>query len=293
MAESLGCSSAQRNVSGLVILDFGQPAVDPDNTSISGTFLLGRNAAFSSTTEIAYYTKRFIYGYMNPSCRPSLFPPYITVTIGTNNLTYTNGVMNDTANAQAHGQQWAQVVNEVSTWVMTSGVNLFLTVAGGTDTEIEWNVPTTTLSWARGYSSLATRPYYNYGSCEGCPPYTPSNGMENDWTIEDVYSTSWGVPSALPFPQIYAEDGSSAEQWHQVSAFSYNRPGFSHMLITGVLTEHGACHSNPIRLDFCQRMAVDNTPSAGWIQLWQALNWDPTRRTLQDLLLLNDITWDR
>ncbi len=266
--------------SGIVILEFGKPAA---KGTLSGTILpedLSGN--FYPLSKVAAAVENFADGYYNGG-QPVGLPQPITIAIGTSNYKVgSTDVMTNASTAYDHGQAWAQMVNQVDTYVYTKGYSSLIRIAGASDMEIDWNDPDKTTAWANGFNAAAiSHRYYNFGDCAGCP-----YNMSSPWTYTDVYRISWGIQAALPFPQIYTTDAGWARQWQQVELLTRNSVPYGRMTIAGSLTQRGSCITHP-----CDPIK-DNSPSTGWVQLWQALNFDPLGRTAQALDWASDITYN-
>jgi hypothetical protein len=104
--------------------------------------------------------------------------------------------------------------------------------------------------------------------------------------MEDVWWVAWGSRSAWPLPEIYTNSGSQAQQWYELSLYSYRRHGRP-MTVAGVLSQRRACRQSTT--DPCT--GINNTPSRAWSQLWGLLNRD--RRTAQTIRWATDIGYDR
>jgi hypothetical protein len=270
---------------GPVILFFGQAWFDE---SSYGTRLTDEDATYVTTSEIEIAVHRFLLGYSDSSCISNYVQvPFLYLVLATSNYfsgTGTNHVTYD------HGQAWASLVDDVSTWIGEESMGGMAEVWGGIDAEVSWNFPVDTESWTNGYADIEGPPYVNVGDAAGCPTtdttetaaecvpsdsalYSPEDCEATPypcWLQSDLFYISWGQVAAYPFPQIYREDGSQAEQWQQISLYgvlnSYGRMGFK-----GALTQHQACADNAGTDDACAP-GIDNCPDAGFQQLWEALN---------------------
>ncbi len=174
------------------------------------------------------------------------------------------------------------MVNNVGVYIQLQNYYNRMTIAGAMDIEPDFGPPGPARSWAEGYNSVHNYDYFNFGSCDGCPfsgclSCTP---LKN-WTLDDIVYVSWGVPSAWPLPEIYATDGSLADQWYRVSLRAATNWG-GRMNIRGSMTQWQACQGQS-----CP--GTDNTPATGWGQLAQWLNLDS--RTAQFLEWSTDISW--
>jgi hypothetical protein len=157
-----------------------------------------------------------------------------------------------------------------------------LAVFGGNDIEMSWNTPALTKAWVEGYALATSRPFINFGTCDGCPTTgNPTQQPNNGWTVEDVWQVN-GPAYVIPFPEIYLRNGVNADQWYRMSLYGALNKG-GKLNFGGLLTQWQACQDRGT----CN--ATDNTPQQGWQQLQSALNADP--RTAMPLLPPSDITW--
>lgn len=142
--------------------------------------------------------------------------------------------------------------------------------------------PGPTRSWAQGYGSTFVYPsfYFNFGSCDGCPiTPCPTCVLTQTWTIADVWYVSISG-AAYPLPEIY--NATNATQWYQMSLYSFTNHNYP-LFFKGALTDYGACQQR----GGCA--GSDNTPSAGYSELYSAINADP--KTAQSLPWSTDIQW--
>ncbi len=258
---SLGSSMGNTYTTGVIILDFGQPNYA---NSTYGTNLFYPGNPFASTDQIKNAVEAFLVGYYYNS--PS--SAYVNVAIATNNY----GNLADYYN---HGQAWANMVNNVESWTSLWGYSSKLLVKGSSDMEPAWNTAPTTRSWADGYASAYTMPYYDVGSCDSCPSTAcPTCQIANGWSKDDLWYVAYGVAPAYPLPAIYATSGVHADQWYRMSLYAQTNHTYA-MLFPGTATQSQAC---------AQKGCPDNlknTPGLGWGQLVQWLNTNPvTARTL-------------
>jgi hypothetical protein len=262
-----GCSEGTANQNGVIVLDFGQPWVQSATYGV----LLFNGQGFRTTTQVKEAAIAFLSGYWDCSSAEA----NLTLGIGTNNYgAYTT---------QGSGQAWAQMVNAVDAWIKTPPTyESKLAVAGANDIET-WNTVTASRAWVIGYDSVNNRPYYNYGSCDGCPYKNhPEWNPNNNWTKEDFWYVSWGAEPAWPLPEIYNTLGTHAYQWQYLSLYAYTNHGMA-MKILGAFTQWQACQGRSCN-------GIDNTPTAGWSQLSNALNSDS--RTAQWVQWSTDIKRD-
>jgi hypothetical protein len=109
------------------------------------------------------------------------------------------------------------------------------------------------------------------------------------WQVWQVAYVSYDAGRVLPLPQIYRPDGEMALNWLSIADFvnnarlnpqtgagGRNPAGPRKMILRGSLTQKGSCdqgNSCVIRDSHGHVIArFDNTPAAGWTQLYDALN---------------------
>lgn len=254
----------------IVVLDFGRPL---HRGHLFGTSLFGKG--FRSTSSIGSAVEAYAQGYSE--CSRGVPNAHLQLAVGTSNYgRYGPRV------SYWHGRAWGAMVNATAEWVRVHGYGDRVGIAGANDIELGWNGPSLTRRWVQGYGSTAGFPYYDYGDAAGCPPRGTCIG---GWTVEDVWYVAWGAPRALPLPEIYAPNGSSAHEWQRLSLYAYTHHG-SRLHIAGVMSQHRACWQSS---DPCWGM--NNSPSRAYSLLWTALNADP--RTAQDLRWSTDVLWNR
>ena len=267
---AMGCESGRNGEGGTIILDFGQP----QQVGFGYGTLIFDYTTLASTSAIAEAAKSFLRGFAD--CAPA--SAMLNLAIGTSNF---KGATNF-----AHGAAWAQMVNGLQT-SLTGTVAARFAFFGANDIEPSWNTATDTRNWVQGYASAALRPYFNYGSCDGCPSaqfpsWTPNNG----WSLDDIWFVSGSTSIVRPFPEIYATNGIHARQWQWVSLYAQQQKG-QRMNFAGALTQWQACQETaPTE---CKDDGLDNLPKQGWQQMQDALASDP--RTAQPLPPPSDISW--
>jgi hypothetical protein len=274
---AMGCAAGRAGERGTVILAFGQPWVE---NGIYGVIYYRRPGyPFASTQVIAEATKAFLRGYWE--CAPP--DATLNLAVGTNNY---RGATLQLDTSRAHGQAWGQMIGQLHTWLENEappGVRGRLAVFGGNDIEMSWNTPALTKAWVEGYVQATSRPFINFGTCDGCPTTgNPTQRPNNGWTVEDVWQVN-GPSYVIPFPEIYLRNGVNADQWYRMSLYGALNKG-SKLNFGGLLTQWQACQDRGT----CGGL-TDNTPQQGWQQLQSALNADP--RTAMPLPPPSDITW--
>jgi hypothetical protein len=253
--DSEGCQ--QTNESGVIVLAFGQPWFDGTNY---GTTIFGSNT-FRSVSTIETAVKEWLNGYW--VCGGS---GVVSLAIGTSNYRGST--------TYGHGQAWAQMVNRIENWIVSPpSWGSRESVHGADDIELDWNSVSNSRAWIQGYSDVGGT-YYDTGDAAGCPPF---GGCDNGWTLEDVWYKSWGALPAYPVPEIYNTDGSTAQEWYQVSLYGYTHHGGA-VPILATLTQWAAAGN-----------CCTNQPAQGWQQMYDALNSDS--RTANYIQYSTDITW--
>jgi hypothetical protein len=267
---AMGCESGAAGEQGTIILAFGQAWMQ-DN--MYGVIYYRSDFPFASTAAVAEATKGFLRGYWE--CAPG--DAQLNLAVGTNNYKGATGY--------AHGQAWAQMVNQLHGWLQSNappGVKERIAVFGGNDIEMSWNTPALTRDWVNGYALATARPFVNFGSCDGCPTTgSPDRQPNNGWTVDDVWFVNREVV-AIPFPEIYLRSGVNADQWYRMSLYAAQQKG-SKLAFGGLLTQRQACQ------DVGGCAGTDNTPAQGWGQLQDAIDADA--RTAMTLPPPSDITW--
>lgn len=288
-----GCARAT-GPAGVVILAFGAPAYD--YTYVRGTVELA-SGSYRKMADIEARVKSFALGVY--SCKNA--STNIALVVGTSNYNSSGWVQS------GHGSSWAAMVKSVQTYIETSPswapwVNAY----GGSDLEPGFGSVTATSDWFSGYTGYTgARRVYNFGSADGCPQsYTLSGGVyitgqtstagscNNGWTQEDVYYMSWGHTLAYSIPEIYynLQAGEvfsrQAVQWERIVRYAYLKYSRS-MAISGVLVQNQAC--SEVYDPDCP--VLDNTPTQGYDELWNALNYLDGGSGAQSPNWLTDISW--
>ncbi len=257
-----------------VILDFG---TEIKSGSTWGTEWTDLDGIFHAYTQAQAVIDEYAHGFWY--CTGADTTATVVIGAGTRNIFWTG------AARSTEGLAWAQLVVtfQNSLGVYASQASVF----GAIDAEPAWSTPTEATDWGTGYSNAGGRqPYYDYGAASGCPPYGSCN---NGWSQSSEYSMAWGIAAARAIPEIYAEDGSNATQWQQISLWGYNYGTYGKILFDASLTQYNACHSSDTRLAWCTSHHVDNSPLDGWTQLTSRLNSDA--RTASSVPKTTDVDW--
>ena len=261
----------------IVVLDFGSPVI---TNGQYGTDLFWMAAV--NTTQIKGAVENFGRGYY--ICAGADRSSQIYVGIGTTNYEYTNSW--STSTARGHGVAWAQMVNDVNSWLVTNGYSSQVHAVGAVDIEPAWNTVAFSRAWIDGYDAANLYYYYDFGTADGCATRSDPNRITcaNGWTREDVWYKAYGTRPAFPLPEIYNTRGANAEQWALISLYSVNTRGYL-VEFHGELTQWQACQQSGAS----QCFGVDNLPSTGWLQLYNELKKDS--RTFYTPRWSSDMVW--
>jgi len=253
----------------IIFLDFGQPWYENGSW---GSIIFG-SLEFRSISQLTTAVQAFCRGYYINSPTDA----HLTLAIGTSNYGRSYEFV-----SHEHGVAWAQMVNWLNTWIGSPpSWASKIKIAGAIDAEPGWNTAGRTRAWAEGFdSAISSGVYYNFGSCDSCPfAACPTCRILNGWTYEDIWYISWGVRTAFTVPEIYLVSGVNADQWHRVSLYAWNAHGQA-IRYSGAMTQYVSCQ---------QKGCTTNTPSQGWLQLFDYLNSDP--RTAYTPRWSTDIRW--
>lgn len=205
----LGCNQGHSdtnngNVNSMVILDFGGQAYNND-----GTYLTGNNA-FVSYATIEGLAESFANAYY--SCTGANYTSVVTLGIGTNNSAYHIDSEGGTA--------WANMVNRVKSWVTRNGYQTQVNIDAANDIEPAWDTYAPTKAWVDAYTAANGPMYIDFGSADGCPQTTHTNGAcSNGWNQDGVWYVGYGAAPALAAPEIYLQ--AQANQWGQLKQWKY------------------------------------------------------------------------
>lgn len=264
---NLGCQvgTIDRNFAGsrdtVVILDFGSPK-RINNEYGTDLFWMGP----VTISQIKGAVQNFGRGYY--VCSDTDRSSQIYVGIGTTN--YGSLLSSSTDVAFAHGAAWAQMVNDVNSWLKASGFAAQVHAVGANDIELSWAGPVISKAWVNGYDSVNLYDYYDFGTLDGCAIRADPNRTTcgNGWTREDAWYKAFGTQPGFPIPEIYLNNGYNAQQWALLSLYSVTAKGYP-IEFPGVLTQFQACIQSSGQ---CEK--TDNTPMEGWTQLYTELKKD-------------------
>lgn len=246
-AYNIGCNQGHTDASdrddSLVILDFGGQLSDG-----SGSEMI--NGVIVSNSQIRAIAETVADGYF--VCTGADTTTTMYLAIGTNNS------LSDVSSSG--GTTWYNNVQAVQNYDMSFGYWPQVKARGANDIEPGFGSAPAAKDWVNGYkTSVGTGglTFYDYGSADGCPQTTSSNGAcNNGWDQYYVWYDSYGSGVANPTPEIYFS--SQANQWAMISLYGaqvHNRP----LDIAGPLDEHDLDNSS-------------NTATQAWDQLWNGVN---------------------
>jgi hypothetical protein len=226
--EQAGFSGAQ----GIVILDFGRPAVDG---ALYGTF--GYSNAFTSFGLIKAAVESYIMGYF----RAAPASTALNVAVGTNNSCGTGqpcgasqiicGCPDEPPDFSAWGQQFALTVEQIGAWTSSFKAQERFTddvrVVAADDIEPAYDPQyLNTYDLLKGYADAVGGffpPLVDYGSADA-----------NVWTNDELLQVAYGFPPDIPMPEIYYSP--DAQEWAALLSYAKTISGRSRQ-IYGVLTE--------------------------------------------------------
>jgi hypothetical protein len=213
-----GCRAARRDVGGIVILDFGQPAY---NGHTYGTNLF--SGRFAGNKRITRGLLAYAHGYVRCLRRGSRLS--ITLARGTSN--YHPQV----PSAYKAGRRWARETLRLAHLLKTRGLSRHVVSAAADDVEPAWDRSFhRTRDFFRGYREARTGYLlYNFGSLDG--------GVGGVWNARQAFYVASGMRYSRAIPQIYNHE--MAHEWATLARIArrrYHRP----LRFVGVLTEHTA-----------------------------------------------------
>jgi hypothetical protein len=213
-----GCSAAKRNVGGIVILDFGQPAY---NGHSYGTNLF--SGRFAANWKITRGMGAYAHGYVY--CLPRHSTARIALARGTSN--YRPQV----PSAYKAGRKWARETRKLARVLHRRGYEKHVSSAAASDVEPAWDRAFhKTRDFFRGYrDGKPGNLLYNFGSLDG--------GVGGIWNLRQVFFVTGGVKYARAIPEIY--NRAMAREWAQLARFArrtYHKP----IRFAGVMTQYRA-----------------------------------------------------
>jgi hypothetical protein len=257
-----GQQAGSSGATGIVILDFGRPAVDGP---VYGTF--GYNDAFTSFGSISAAVESYIKGYYG------FAPPYtaLNVAVGTNNSCGSGqpcgpsqvicGCPDEPPSFSAWGEQFAFAVEQIGAWTSAfkaqQGYTDNVRVVAADDIEPAFDPEyVNTYDLLKGYAAAVGGyfpPLVDYGSADA-----------NVWTDDQLLQVAYGFAPDVPMPEIYYS--LDAQEWAALLSYAKATSGRSPE-IYGVLTE-GAGTSSPAAayVDMVDALApITNQRSIPWL----------------------------
>jgi hypothetical protein len=246
---------------GIVILDFGRPAV---SGSIYGTF--GYSNVLIPFASISAGVESYIKGYYR------LAPPntMLNVAVGTNNSCGTGqpcgpsqvicGCPNEPPNFSTWGQHFALAVEQVGAWTSAFRAGEAFTddvrVVAADDIEPAYDPEyLNTYELLKGYSSIVGGffpPLVDYGSADA-----------NVWTDDQLLQVAYGFPPDVPMPEIYYSP--DAAEWAALLSYAKATSGQSRQ-IYGVLTESSGTSSELAYTEMLNALApITNQRVIPWL----------------------------
>jgi hypothetical protein len=294
-----GCSLGSAVAGGhapddvVVVLDFGYPDLEG---STWGVLLITSSYPFVSLSSVATIAENFAGGYW--ACSP--VGTTLELAIGEN----TSRVVDDAGHTHyyfnsSNGTAFANMVDTVNAWLVSNGYSSQVTASGAADMESGsgWQTPTGDRAWAAAYAAASSSKYFDFGDAAGCSrtSYNNSQTCNGGFTQNDYWYLAWGASPAFPLPEIYNDTNitvggsyssdANAIQWEMIKRYGVNYQS-SYMTIQGDMTQRTACNE----VGGCS--GVDNTPSEGWGDLYNALNHHTSpSQTSQSLRWATDIEW--
>jgi hypothetical protein len=254
-----GCSMGTAGLSGIVILDFGEPYYSGGE----GTYTYGN--AFASDSSIVTAAEGFLDGFWN--CSGSA--PQLRLAIGTSNYGSHTG--------NSAGQAWGNAVNSLNSYISSKGYGSQEYARGAIDAEPGWDTEfSRTSSWIDGYNTATTAPLYDYGSADDCP-YSGFSGNCDGWGQHGLWYVSWGNSDGYPVPEIYSY--TLANQWYTESVYSSTNESNGRLGFLGTMTQYAACGCG----------SGTYTAAQGFNTLQNLLNGDS--RTSYTMSYSTDISW--
>ncbi len=255
-----GCSMGKAGLSGVVILDYGQPWT---SGSTQGTYDYG--STWVSDSAIIGAAEGYLDGFWN--CSGSA--PRLRLAIGTSN--YGSEVSN------AAGVAWGHAVNSLNSYISSKGYGSQEYARGAVDAEPGWDTEfSRTSAWIDGYNSATSTPLYDYGSADDCP-YSGFSGNCDGWGQHGLWYVSWGNTDGYPVPEIY--QWLMGDQWYYESVYSSTSESNGRLGFLGTMTQYAACGCG----------SSTYTPAQGFDTLQNLINGDS--RTSYTMSYSTDITW--
>ncbi len=256
--ERAGRSGAQ----GIVILDFGRPAVD---NLVYGT--LGYGNVIIPFASIAKGVESYIQGYYR------LAPPYtmLNVAVGTNNSCGTGqpcgpnavicGCPDEPPSFSLWGRHLAVAVEQIGAWTSAfrarEGFTDDVRVVAADDIEPAFDPGyLNTYDLLKGYADAVGGyfpPLVDYGSADA-----------NVWTDDQLLQVAYGFAPDVPMPEIYYLP--DAAEWAALLSYAKAVSGRTRQIF-GIMTEgHGTSSPEAAYVEMIDALApITNQRSIPWL----------------------------
>ncbi|HZS77858.1 MAG TPA: hypothetical protein VFA41_14690 [Ktedonobacteraceae bacterium] len=206
-----------------VLLDFGEPHT---SNGVYGTYSVNTNL-FWSDGNIAAAAQRYLESWrgVSPNCR-------IKLALGLSNH-HQCAYNGPSCSITEVGVLWAEMVNNLNTWIHNQGFDQQMQVWGAYDAETTWDGADRTRMFVDGFNAHDAYkvPLVDFGDMrQGTPLVDPDTGQpEQPWTDADRYYIAWQAPYDVSLPEIY--DRGTLWDWVRLQQ---NDP---HMRFLGIMTE--------------------------------------------------------
>jgi hypothetical protein len=261
---TMGCNQGKTSDSEgqprqVVVLSFGDPGWQTYGTWGAWDGSLG---GFVSNATIEANVKRYMQGFWN--CTIAGSRSFMIVAPGVTN--HGSGINSSAANAL--GTAWGSMVQDLNSWISSSGMTSQLLAYGSIDAEAGWGVASNALAWASGFSTSGDF-YFDFGSADGCPP---ASSCANGWTQANEYQMAWGNAKAFAIPEIY--NNTMAQQWAQISAWGNAHTSSGPIRWSAAMSQYQACLDQGAACS-----GTDYTPQQSWQALYSASGLAPSYAT--------------
>ena len=245
-----------------VLLDFGEPHT---LRGVYGTFSVNTNY-FWSDSNIAAAAQRYllVWRSVSSNCRLKL-----AIGLSNHHQCASDG---PACRIPEVGIRWAEMVNNLNTWIREQGYNQQLQVWAAYDAETTWDGADRTRQFVDGFTAhdAFQVPLVDFGDMrQGDPLVDPETGQpEQRWTDEDRYYVAWKAAYDVSLPEIY--DGNDLWDWIRLQQNDHT------MRFLGIMTE--ACASGQALVPSDPRVTCGSifngygyAPSTAFTQLKQSL----------------------
>jgi hypothetical protein len=215
-AYNLGCNQGSFDGTHGLTASRVTLAYGVQKSNLSGNILTGTGATITRA-QVEAVAENLALGYY--ACSPLNSTLYLNLGTNNDNSTETSSMGND----------WGNVVHDVNNWI--SGHAAQVLVQGANDMEPGFAASySSTLAWANGYNGNSNAGLYlNFGSADGCPQTTHTNGAcNNGWNQRGLWTLSWNIAAAICAPEIYYT--ANAKQWEQIALYGGTQGNTSHYI---------------------------------------------------------------